>query len=724
MTTQQQAIPKISSDKAKLFWPLLLFAFLLFDINSFAQTTLSKADSLLAAISNSTTAEAKVSLQLDLAEEYFEKNNAEARKVASKALRLAKSDKNELLQVRALFILGKIEHVFNSVDKSQSYFDTALLLSQKLNNRWYEAEVLLRIGINHHARSEHVPALEFFTQAIKAGRDGDNYRIVGASYSMMGTIFRVNGLYDRAIENIIKAKYNYKVAEFYEGEAWSAYLLGRIYRDVHLPDEALHNLNEALVIYEKMVAIDRNESGIAICKEQLGLLHLENGNLVEARKNIMSTLKSYNESQSHFGISNAYKNLGYIEYASGNYPLAYEYLSQSLKDKNKIGELLSLPGIYHHLGLCEIKMGDRTKGLATIEKGLEMAVKNNQKKIEVDIYQSLVEIHVKENELSKALFYQSKQITIQDTMLLGSASIKLEQLQGIYEVDEQNYQIDKLKERNLINDLRLQQHRTTRIYLAIGIAVALFIALSTFIFYHRIQQKNKLLAEANAAKDRFFAIIAHDLRGPCSTLTTFLGHVLEEFDDFDPEELKEMLRASHQSSEKVSTLLDTLLIWANSQRNKIDIKPEKLALSESLNQALESLKQTAEKKQINISSISSKDLFVKADANMLQTILRNLLSNAIKFTPRQGEIKLTAKAGSNNQVIIRISDTGVGIRQDHIQHLFKLSNKHHTRGTENESSSGLGLILVKEFVDKNHGTISINSKEGKGTIVSVQLPMA
>lgn len=722
MSTTHLMQSKISTSTISWFIVLLLLAFVGLGSRVLAQSSLTVSDSLLTEIAHS-TGSAKITLQLDLAEEYFEKDKALAKEVALDALESAQNSDNELQHVRALFVLGKIGHEYSSVDSSQAYFDSALLLARKLDNKWYQAEILLRIGINQHGHGKHVPALESFTNAIKAGREANNYRIVGASYSMMGTIFRVNGLYDRAIEYIIKAKYNYEKAEYYEGEAWSAYLLGRIYRDLQMHDKAFANLNEALSIYEKIKAIDRNSNGVAICKEQLGLLHLNNNNLSEARICIMYTLKTYTESQSSFGISNAYKNLGYIEYASGNYTKAYEHLTHALSDKKSIDERLSFPGLHHYMGLCEIKMGQMQKGVSTIEKGLGEAIQNNQKRVQLDIYNSLVDIYFKTNSLNKVIYCQKKQIEIQDSMILGAANIKFEQLQSIYEVDEKNQQIEGLKNQNEINTLRLKQHRTTRVFMGVAIGLALLFALIVFRFNRRIQQKNRLLAEVNATKDRFFAIIAHDLRGPSSTLTSFLDHVHKEFDNFSLPEIKEVLRASFQSSEKVSALLNKLLTWANSQSNKIEINPEKLDLGHALSQSLESLKHSADKKQLHINYSPGKQLFVFADANLLQTILRNLLSNAIKFTPREGSVSLLAKAGKQKQVNICISDTGVGIKPEVLNNLFHLSNKHHTRGTENENSTGLGLILVKEFVEKNKGQISMSSTVGKGTTVNLSLPM-
>lgn len=680
-------------------------------------------DSLKQVILNATGKD-KINAQLELAMLLFENNNTEANAMAQSALIEAKQFKDKSLQMQAFFALGRIAHEINNINLSQAYFDSALTLANAQDDYWYQSDILLRSGINQHTQGDHLVALQSFNMSIQAGRLAKNYRVVGASYSMMGTVFRVNGLYDRAIEYIIKSRLNYEKAGYVEGYAWAAYLLGRIYSDLQLPEKAMDYYKQALETYVKLAKDDQNKSGVVICYEQIGILNLMSGNIDEARKNIGYTLEIHTASGSIYGISNAYKNLGHIEYASGNYALAEEYLKDALNAKFEVGDQLSKPSIYQYLGLCFIKTGRTKEGLAMIFKGLDLAIHNNQKRIQLDIYSKLSEVYLDLNMLEKAIDCQQHLINIQDSMLLGAVNIKMEQLQGIYEIDAKNSLIEDLEQQNQINRLTLQQHRTSLIFMIMGILLALIIASVIYVFNRRLRQNNIQLAEANAAKDKFFAIIAHDLRGPIHTQTAFLQHLYEEFDSIEENELRKLFKILLDSSENISDLLNNLLLWAQSQVKKMEVKITALELTDVLKITLEKLQQSANLKQIAISLETDDKLEVMSDANMLQTIVRNIISNAIKFTPRGGSINIKTFASDKNQVTIEISDTGIGMSSDKLSKLFDISSQSHSQGTENEKSNGLGLILVKEFVEKNNGTIHIDSELEKGTTVIITMPRA
>lgn len=681
-----------------------------------------KADSLRAILSTK-TGDDKIATQLDIALLIFATKNEEAVQLTQAALKAAKQSGNKALEMRSYFVFGRVVQDFKTLQQSQAYYDTALLISNTLDEYWYKSEILLRQGINQHTMGDIYKSLETYNEAIRAGILSDNYRIVGASYSMMGTIFRVNGMYDRAIEYIIHAKINYEKANYNEGFGWSAYLLGRIYSDLENHDKALENFNEALGIYQELYKNDNNTNGIIICREQIGTLKLKAGNLKEAREHIEYTLEENVKNGSKYGISNAYKILGKIEYVAQNYELAEQYLQKALKDKIDMGDALSRPSIYLDLGLCVIAEGQNSQGINTIQKGLDLAIKNNQKKIQLNIYAKLSELYLQQNNLAKALDCKQKENEIQKLMLLGGASIKMEQLQGIYEIEAKNKQIIDLQQENEINALAIKGHRQSILLMILGILVACLIIGIISYFFRRINQKNKLLNEANAAKDKFFAIIAHDLRGPTNSLTSLLEILNKQFDEFSRQELKEFLEMLHKSSENVSLLLENLLIWARSQVNKLECCPEKLQLDAALQSSLEPLQQLADKKQITISLNTDSSLNVYADSNMLQTAIRNVVSNAIKFTPRTGTIRITTELGEENTALIRISDNGVGIEEDNLSKIFDISNFHHTKGTEDEKSSGLGLIMVKDFVKKNKGTVNIESEINKGTTVNISLPI-
>jgi signal transduction histidine kinase len=353
---------------------------------------------------------------------------------------------------------------------------------------------------------------------------------------------------------------------------------------------------------------------------------------------------------------------------------------------------------------------------------LDLAISNNQKKIQQNIYSKLTEVYLSLKDLKNAIRCQKNQIEIQDLLLSGAANIKIEQLQAIYEIDKKNSQIIELEKQNKINSLIIRQHWISQLILIIGIFIALLISLFVYWFYAKIRHKNLELKETNAAKDKFFAIIAHDLRGPTGNLASFLEYLNETFNELSPTELKEILLSLYKSAENVSVLLENLLIWAQSQLNKIEFKPSELRLTDVIQNSIKGLKQSADNKQIDIRYELNDQICVLADPNMVQTIVRNLLSNAIKFTPRGGSVIIKTDVMNMNHASVSIIDNGVGIEESSLSKIFDISNTLHTSGTEDEKSTGLGLILVKDFVEKNKGTIAIDSQKGEGTIVSFTLP--
>lgn len=707
----------------KLIWSFLfLFTILLTNsATSEIAFNITQTDSLSEELNNKKGND-KISAQLDLALRIMEKDEHEAKILANAALISAKAGKNKELEGRAYFILGRISEKMDKNDISEAYYDTAFINTEASGDNWLKGEILYRKGVIMRNRRDEIKALEYFNSSLQACRLSNNFKIMGSSYSMMGTIFRVNGLYDRAIEYIVNAKLNYEKAGFSEGNAWSSYLLGRIYADLKLPQKALEYYQEALKIYTLQASIDGNEDGVAICFEQIGLLNLESGNLKEAHKFIVKTMEIYAVGKSEYGLSNAQKNLGMIEYSMGNYEQAEKYLNEALKVKNKVGDLLSLPTIYEYLGLCLIGKGQTDEGFKSLNRGLSLAIANNQKKIQLNIYSKLTEVYLSQNDLKNAFSFQKKQIEIQDLLLSGAVNIKIEQLQAIYEIDKKNGQILELQKQNEINSLTIKQHKISQLIMIIGILIAFLITLSIYWFYTKIRQKNLELKETNAAKDKFFAIIAHDLRGPIGNLASFLEHINDAFNELSPKELKEILLSLYKSAENVSVLLENLLIWAQSQLNKIEFRPTELILTDVMQNSIKGLMQTADNKQIDIKLEFNDQISVMADQNMVQTIIRNLLSNAIKFTHRGGSVVIRTDLMNTNFALISITDNGVGIEQSALSKIFDLNNKFHTKGTENEMSTGLGLILVKDFVEKNKGTINIESQKGKGTVVSFTLP--
>lgn len=235
-----------------------------------------------------------------------------------------------------------------------------------------------------------------------------------------------------------------------------------------------------------------------------------------------------------------------------------------------------------------------------------------------------------------------------------------------------------------------------------------------------LKKSEARLTEINATKDRFFSIISHDLKSPFSGILGFSEILMEKAKSEDYEEIEVYAGIIKDSASRALDLLQNLLEWANSQTGRIEYNPETFNLKDLINRVVELLENGAVQKSVSISASINKDIQMYADKSMIATVLRNLLSNAIKFTDVNGSIKITVL--SNEEYIkVSIVDSGVGIKPENIEKLFSLESNYTTYGTNKEKGTGLGLVLCKEFIEKNKGTISVESSEN-GSTFSFTIP--
>jgi len=234
------------------------------------------------------------------------------------------------------------------------------------------------------------------------------------------------------------------------------------------------------------------------------------------------------------------------------------------------------------------------------------------------------------------------------------------------------------------------------------------------------KQYETQLKERNFIKDKFFSIIAHDLRSQFSVIRGF-SELLTTKDKLTEPERQKIIDSLHASSQNGLTLLEDLLEWSRSQLNKVEFMPEKLSLSALVDNVLLVVRNQAVLKQIEIVININHNHHVIVDKRMMNTVLRNLLENAIKFTPIGGQIMISATIKKNNN-IISVKDNGVGMPKDIIEKLFRIDHKHSTQGTEKEKGTGLGLILVREFIEKHGGNISVESELDKGSEFIISIP--
>ena len=239
----------------------------------------------------------------------------------------------------------------------------------------------------------------------------------------------------------------------------------------------------------------------------------------------------------------------------------------------------------------------------------------------------------------------------------------------------------------------------------------------------QIEKQRDELRKLNATKDKFFSIIAHDLKNPFHSIMGFSDLLTRSYDNIEEEKKKEFIKLINESSSSAYGLLENLLNWARAQTNRIKFNPSKIDLAAIAREVFQMMSVNAENKNIKLKYPENfKDQYAFADYNMVYTVIRNLMSNALKFTREGDEVSISTKK-KGDRIEVSISDTGVGMTKEEQEKLFRLDEFHTTTGTSGEAGTGLGLIVCREFILKHGGDITVESKKDKGSTFKFTLPL-
>ena len=413
-----------------------------------------------------------------------------------------------------------------------------------------------------------------------------------------------------------------------------------------------------------------------------GKIALDKGNMSEAEQALKSAVNIYSELQDEFSIADSKYMLAQFFYTESKYDSALYYGRLALNNSKNIDNL----------------------------------------KLTQDCYRLLSQIHEKEGDFKEALENYKTFFTYNDSIYTVDAQAKLKEEQVRQDVE--SFKKEKeLAEQNA----RLLSERN-QLYLIAGI-IMLFILIGIGFLYTKLvsakaqlQEQNLQLVKLNQTRDKFFGIIAHDLRSQLLGLQSVGNQINYFIKKEQTEQLQNLSGHIENTTKRITELLDNLLSWALLQNGLIPYQPDKVNLQTEASEVVALLEPMATMKNIKIDNNILDSSFVFADSKSVNTILRNLISNAIKYTPSGGSIKLNVST-KDGQSFITINDNGTGISGEQLPRLFKLDKKSQ-RGTQGEKGTGLGLILCKELVELNKGTIKVMSDLGKGSSFTFNLPNA
>ncbi len=556
-------------------------------------------------------------------------------------------------------------------------------------------------------------AINFTQKALDIRYEINDKAGIATSTNVLGVIYYYEGDYLKSIDYNLKAL---KIREDIGDEiktATSYNNISLVYLALEEYDTALEYLRKALAIREKT----NDRIRIAIIEENLGDIYSRQGKYKKAFKYLNEALRitkeignTKTEAGIYLIIAKIYREIGDNSRALSNYEIA-DKIYFDLDEKHGIAQAENgIAAVFYSQGENKLAI----KHALTSLENAKTVTSLDYTAIAANILQS---VYQKSGNYKKAYEYLLLFKNSSDSLKITDKIKKLTK-------KEFDYKLAKIKEEQKIE---IDRQKIFIKWLIITLFLSLIIvSLIIYGYFHkkRINAKllelNSKLTELNATKDRFFSIIAHDLRGPFQTLLGFSEILSTNIDELSKKEIKTFYTQINLTLNRQYELLNNLLDWARLQIQNFNIVCEKISLYEVLNEAIETLSLSAREKNIELINDIPRELKIFADKNMLQLVLRNLIVNSIKFSYKDDIVKVSTKQ-KENLVEITVADNGVGITENDLEKIFRIDVQHSTPGTSNEKGTGLGLILCKEIIEKHGGKIWIKGEKGKGTKVSFTL---
>ncbi len=553
---------------------------------------------------------------------------------------------------------------------------------------------------------------------------------------LLGNSYHAQGRFSIAVENYLAALRYFEFAKVETGLLNAYTSLADVYSRQSNFSKAIEFNLKAIKLFEQR----KDRFRLLSSYEQVGLWYARQGQVKKAQDAYKKALNLYKELGNKAGIAATYINMGDLSYELNAYPLAIEQYSFA---NNLSNDLKIIPlQTRSLLGLAKSHAMLKDYVLAATEyRKVTNLAKEIGMKIELEeAYEGLAELYRSLNDKQTSKAYQSLSNEIKDSLFNDSILRRTSDLQLQYEAEKKQAEIEIFKKEGEIKAMQLRQTNQVKNFF---IALSVLLVLLIFLFVYFISENRKInkqlkrglteleiknqeiliqkeqLSQLNQVKDRFFSIISHDLRNNLTTMKLYFDLVSNPaYEASSQQEFGKEVAASVQNT---IDLLENLLVWASGQIKGVRVEPKKVNLYALAEENIGMLKTMAIQKNIALHNETEHDAFLYADANMVNLILRNLLSNALKFTKEGGEVSILSEEFETYHQI-SVIDNGVGIEIQKLESLFTAHMNVSTQGTANEKGTGLGLMLCKDFTEKNGGKIWVESEAGKGSSFMLTFP--
>ncbi|WP_378176492.1 ATP-binding protein [Aquimarina sp. SS2-1] len=522
--------------------------------------------------------------------------------------------------------------------------------------------------------------------------------------------------------NLEKAADYLMEAKLYREQLNDSIGLSGIYNNLAIIYKELKDIPNAEKFYLKSINTLKNLKleGLGMVMNNLALLYTEGGKLSEAKEILPKALKINKEQNDVRHTAQSYSIMAKAAMYGKEYELAKKYYDTTMCVGTQANYKLIVVNAKQQLGIIALEEGEYKKADVLLKEAREGLIKSNVISLILKNYKYSFKLDSTRGNLLEAIKWQKEYQQLSDKRMYESTAQKVENAKSRYEAElNQLKLIDEQEKRELKTKEELFRYR---VYTFISLAVIAIILVFLVLFIKTRKERKRYireLNESNEVKNKLFSIISHDLKNEIHGLEGSLNLMKEEV--ISTEEFKEIVPLLANRTHQTSILLNNLLNWSKSQMKELNANPTTFDIAEVINSKFTFFKPKAEKKDIRlINKLESTLIF--ADKDMFGIVAQNLIANAIKFCNPGDSIALVSKEKGDHYEIC-FEDTGIGIDPANIQKLFA-EDTFTTKGTENETGTGLGLKICKELIELNQGKIKVESKPGKGSVFSVSLPKA
>ncbi len=661
--------------------PFFLFIVLLISVTALHGQ--SKVDSLNTLLNSTKNDSTRVVILLQLSSEYQFIELAKSEELVDNALKIAEAENLLPSKAEAYKEKASLESIKGDYTSAIKYNDLALSIFFQLKDSVSVAKCYNNLGTNYFGLGKFDESYFYHTQSYRLATTTGEKLQIAISLHNLGAVFKELGQYDKAFDylklslKLSKEQKDLEAPAYYYSEA------GDIYMRKNQFDSALISLNRSLKSCREVRLMINELEPIILINIARTYLHKDDRTLA---------LKYYDSASSLFKKS---ENI---------FVLA----------KTDLGR-----------GLVFMNEKKYKEAQVLMEKSAETAHRLNARTLEVECYQNLSQLFEEIGDFKKSLYYFKRHQSVEDSLFNQGMQARLFQDQIRFETSSKEEQITALTKQEQLRKEQLRKQELVQNILVVTTALCGVLLLSVYRSGQRRIKINKLLLEhqdeikkrsqeleqLNQVKDKFFSIISHDLRSPINALSGILE--LMDKDQISPTEFSTLNKELRLQFNHTKTLINNLLDWTLLQMDKLKIQVEKIDLHVLADNNIKLLS-SLHYKEIKITNKVTPHSFALGDSNMINLVVRNLLTNAIKFSEAGDLIEVDAKLEGENY-IVSVKDNGVGISPEVQKILFEKTSGYSTRGTANEKGTGLGLILCKEFVERNGGRIWLESELEKGS---------